>query len=58
MRYEHSINHSIQSLLMAETHNINAFTNKEMEYGKRMDEIDAYVEGQLKVDLENDIISP
>ena len=28
MRYGHSINHSIQSLLIAETHNIYALTNR------------------------------
>ena len=46
MRYGHSINHSIQSLLIAKTHNIYAFTNRATEFGKRMDEIEAYVERQ------------
>ena len=46
MRYGHSINQSIQSLLMSKTHPIYAFTNRATEYGKRMDEIEAYVKRQ------------
>ena len=56
MRYAHSINHHIHSLLMSETHNIHAFTNRATEYGKRMDEIETYVERQQKFDLANDFI--
>ena len=56
VRYAHSINHSIQSLLIAETHYIHAFTNRATDYGKRMDEIEAYVKRQWKFDLANDII--
>ena len=46
VRYWHFINHSIQSLLMAETHNNHAFTNRAMDHRTRLDEIDAYVERQ------------
>ena len=41
---------------MSETHNNHAFTNRATEYGKRMDEIEAYVKRQQKFDLANDII--
>ncbi len=54
VRYGHSINHSIQPLLMTKTQNNHAFTDRAMEYGKRMDEIEAHVERQKKLDLAND----
>ena len=47
MRYGHSINRSIQSLLMSETHNNYALTNRSTEYGIRMDDIEAYVKQHL-----------
>ena len=35
---------------------MNAFTNRATEYEKRMDVIEAYIERQKKVDLENDFV--
>ena len=46
VRYADPINHHLPSLLMSETPNIYAFTNRATDYGKRMDEIDAYVKRQ------------
>ena len=56
MRSANSINHTIPSLLIAETHNNHAFTNRATEYEERMDGIEAYVKRQKKLDLANDFI--
>ena len=43
---------------MAETHNIHAFTNREIEHRKRMDEIEACVERQQTFDLASELPTP
>ena len=46
VRYANSINHSITSVFSANSHYSHTFSNRAMDYGKRMDETEAYIKQQ------------
>ena len=58
MRYTHAVNHSIRSVLIAETYNEYPYMVRANECEKTMEIIEAQHERRLKFDLATDFTIP